>query len=283
MYTELRDRSRLVSKGNSGGGSRKSGDVEEARGPNPDPQWTGTVVFRALVSHSQLQTLNPQHNALKAPQMYCGRSLRILVYVMNRREQLNFVAFFSKPSQEGGSYEAAWKWQTQEKLKKSFLEESFSDWEPEVKQLISLIPDKVGLPGLVRMPIFALQALPKYVHGRVVLLGDAAHATSPGWGFGAGASIEDANVLGALLAKPEINRATVDIALEIFDKVRVAEGRRVIRGSRLTGFLYEFNGPMGEDTEKSARMIEKQSDWIAKRDPEEDVEEACGLLKAKLH
>jgi hypothetical protein len=60
------------------------------------------------------------------------------------------------------------------------------------------------------MPIFALKPLPKLVHGRVVLLGDAvsgpiersieryineyvdiqAHATTPHWGFGACSSIE---------------------------------------------------------------------------------------------
>lgn len=38
---------------------------------------------------------------------------------------------------------------------------------------MQLIPDKVGLPGVMRMPIFALKPLPRYVHGKVALLGDA--------------------------------------------------------------------------------------------------------------
>jgi hypothetical protein len=57
---------------------------------------------------------------------------------MNKRQHLNFVAFFSKPAQEGGSYEASWRWQPPDKLKKSFLEDTFKDWEPEVKQLITV-------------------------------------------------------------------------------------------------------------------------------------------------
>jgi salicylate hydroxylase len=86
-------------------------------------------------------------------------------------------------------------------------------------------------------------------------------------------------VLGALLSKSSITRKTLDSALEVYDKVRVAEGRRVIRGSRLTGFLFEFNGPMGEDLAACAQMVEKQSAWVSKKDPEEDVETACAMLK----
>lgn len=109
---------------------------------------------------------------------------------MNRRQQINFVAFVSKPHLEGTSYESAWKWQTEEMIGPKFLEETFGKWEGEVRELISvrlscfpirwidsrhlqLIPDKRGLPGVMRMPIFALKPLPKYVHGRVALLGDA--------------------------------------------------------------------------------------------------------------
>jgi hypothetical protein len=57
---------------------------------------------------------------------------------MNRRQQLNFVAFFSKPSSEGGSYDSAWKWQTEEMVTKKFLEETFRTWESEVRELISV-------------------------------------------------------------------------------------------------------------------------------------------------
>lgn len=67
---------------------------------------------------------------------------------MNKRTQLNFVTFFSKPSQEGGSYEATWRLQPQDKpgVLKAYLEDIFGGWEPEVKELIGVsefIPAKL--------------------------------------------------------------------------------------------------------------------------------------------
>lgn len=57
---------------------------------------------------------------------------------MNRRTLLNFVAFVSKPALEGTSYEAGWKWQTEEMINKKFLEETFARWEPEVRELVDV-------------------------------------------------------------------------------------------------------------------------------------------------
>ena len=68
MYTELRERGLLTF---SNGASRSGSDSDSSDDGeiNPMPQWTGTAVFRALINPNQLRAINPQHNALKAPQM----------------------------------------------------------------------------------------------------------------------------------------------------------------------------------------------------------------------
>lgn len=74
MYTDLRDRGLLnttaQSQSQSSSSDSSTSEFEKIGAEvNPVPQWTGTVVFRALISPSALHNLNPQHAALKAPQM----------------------------------------------------------------------------------------------------------------------------------------------------------------------------------------------------------------------
>lgn len=94
---------------------------------------------------------------------------------------------------------------------------------------------------------------------------------------------QDANVLAGLLSDSQVTRSTLPTALGIYDKLRVAEGRRIIQGSRYTGFVYEFNGPMGDDLSAIAQAVKKQTSWIANTDPEDDVKEAVRMLRASGH
>jgi 2-polyprenyl-6-methoxyphenol hydroxylase-like FAD-dependent oxidoreductase len=70
-----------------------------------------------------------------------------------------------------------------------------------------------------------------WYRGRVVLIGDAAHATSPHLGQGAAQAVEDAVVLGEELASD----ATLDQALESFMTRRFERCKIVVEGSRQIG------------------------------------------------
>jgi 2-polyprenyl-6-methoxyphenol hydroxylase-like FAD-dependent oxidoreductase len=56
--------------------------------------------------------------------------------------------------------------------------------------------------SILRNDVYYLDPLDSWSRSRVVLLGDAAHATTPGIGQGAAQAIEDAVVLGRALAAP---------------------------------------------------------------------------------
>lgn len=57
---------------------------------------------------------------------------------------------------------------------------------------------------MLRRDIADRVPLARWSHGRVTLLGDAAHPTSPYAGYGAGMAIEDASVLAALLERTSL-------------------------------------------------------------------------------
>lgn len=77
---------------------------------------------------------------------------------------------------------------------------------------------------------------PTYARQNVCLLDDAAHATTPWQGAGTGLAIEDAMVLGALLAI--ITSADdIDAAFLAYDAVRRPRCQQVIDSSRETGLI----------------------------------------------
>jgi flavin-dependent dehydrogenase len=85
-----------------------------------------------------------------------------------------------------------------------------------------------------------LPRLPRWSHGRVVLVGDAAHAPLPHQGQGAGQAIEDAYALGALLAKNGLK--DYGAAFQAFEHLRKRRTSLVQDYSRVAGRAYKFVG-----------------------------------------
>ena len=74
-----------------------------------------------------------------------------------------------------------------------------------------------------------MKPLKSFVNQRILLLGDAAHATTPNMGQGAGQAMEDAIVLVNCLAEYDIEK------LKRYDKLRVKHTAKVIKRSRKIG------------------------------------------------
>ncbi|MBW1252969.1 MULTISPECIES: FAD-dependent urate hydroxylase HpxO [Pantoea] len=76
------------------------------------------------------------------------------------------------------------------------LRHYFSDWSEPVQKLISAI----DVDTTNRVEIHDIEPFQRFVKGRVVLLGDAAHSTTPDIGQGGCAAMEDAIVLASALS-----------------------------------------------------------------------------------
>ncbi len=97
-----------------------------------------------------------------------------------------------------------------------------------------------------RVDFRALQTLllsPPWHGGRAVLVGDAAHATSPQLAFGIGLAIEDAVVLAELLD----STLEVDDALRTFSERRFPRCRLVVENSRKLGEWEQHPDAPGAD------------------------------------
>jgi 2-polyprenyl-6-methoxyphenol hydroxylase-like FAD-dependent oxidoreductase len=82
----------------------------------------------------------------------------------------------------------------------------------------------------VKLNVYDIQTLPSWHKGRLVLIGDAAHAVSPNAGQGASMALEDAMYLAKVLCEAHGDH---ERAFERFERERkprveriVAEGRR---------------------------------------------------------
>ncbi|ASU58587.1 FAD-dependent monooxygenase [Nocardiopsis dassonvillei] len=93
----------------------------------------------------------------------------------------------------------------------------FSRWAPQIGELIA----DTASGQLMRHDVYHLPGgLPSYVRGRVVMVGDAAHAALPTMGQGAATALEDGASLGRLVGGRAAHGHDLGRALAEFDAVR---------------------------------------------------------------
>lgn len=148
----------------------------------------------------------------------------------------------------------------------------FQDWGPTVKSLIDLLPDEV-----TKWAIFDTydHPAPTYVKGRLCLAGDAAHASTPHHGAGAGMGVEDALALATLLEKgtkilqglprptQHDKSALLEAMFRAYDIVRPPRGKWLVKSSREACEIYEWNHPdTMRDWNKCLKDLEERSHKI---------------------
>jgi salicylate hydroxylase len=112
-------------------------------------------------------------------------------------------------------------------------ETGFSRWSDDLLGLLE------AAPQWARWPLYARPALPRWSHGAVTLLGDAAHPMLPFLAQGAAQAIEDAEALGRALA-PGVATAC---AFAAYERARIERATRVQRASRRQGVYFHLGGP----------------------------------------
>jgi 2-polyprenyl-6-methoxyphenol hydroxylase-like FAD-dependent oxidoreductase len=92
---------------------------------------------------------------------------------------------------------------------------------------------------LIFAPIYDLKPIHTWTRGRVCLLGDAAHATTPNLGQGACQAIEDAWVLYRLLS-----HHSLDDAFNRYPGLRRAKAHSVVHTSWRIGRISQSRNPL---------------------------------------
>lgn len=128
--------------------------------------------------------------------------------------------------------------------------------------------------------IFEHPHIPTFAKSKVAILGDAAHASTPHQGAGAGQAIEDAHVLAELLADPRITSPEhVTFAFQAYDAVRRERSQRVVTSSKENMYLlclcYEG---IGDDGDKLRETWKESFRWLWDIDIQGQAEKARGIM-----
>lgn len=94
------------------------------------------------------------------------------------------------------------------------------------------------MPDPSQWAIFEHPPISTFCRSRVAILGDAAHASTPHQGAGAGQAIEDAHVLAELLGDSRVQTAgDVVAAFKAYDEIRRPRSQRVVTSSKENAYL----------------------------------------------
>ena len=111
----------------------------------------------------------------------------------------------------------------------------FAGWHAPIEQVLAA----TAVQAVLRHDVYDLRPAPStYVRGRLVLLGDAAHAMTPNLGQGACQALEDSATLGALLP----SNVDPGPALARYDSLRRPRAQLISQQSRRIGTVGQLNG-----------------------------------------
>ncbi|KAL2167890.1 hypothetical protein VTG60DRAFT_677 [Thermothelomyces hinnuleus] len=222
--------------------------------PASYPGFTRKVAFRGLVPMERaVEALGETkaHNQC----MHMGPRGHVLNFPIAQHTLMNVVAFVTQDT-----------WPQQDKLTapatRQEVVDAFAEWNPAVRTIIGLLDE-----SLDKWAIFDTydHPAPTYADGRICIAGDAAHATSPHHGAGAGFGIEDALALATVLeqAIETLKRSSISktavltAAFRAYDAARRERSTWLVRSSREVCETYEWNNPeCGSDPGKCLNDIE---------------------------
>jgi 2-polyprenyl-6-methoxyphenol hydroxylase-like FAD-dependent oxidoreductase len=185
----------------------------------PKPRYTGQVCWRAVV---------PRPASIRRAAMYIGGQIKAGIVPVSADEMYLF--FLETRATPEHIDVAQWP---------DLLRKALAEFTGPIAAIRESLGDG---SNIVYRPLFALM-LPKPWHrGRVVLIGDAAHATTPHLASGAGLAVEDALVLAQ-----EIERAgSCEEAIHRFTERRFERCRLVVENSVRLGDIEQNAGSPAE-------------------------------------
>ncbi len=206
--------------------------------------YSGLTAYRATIPTSQVGA-----GLLKNTGLWLGPNAHLVHYPLCGGDTFNLVALVPEKWTEEG-------WAA--KADRQVLLGHFGKWAPSLRSLLAQ-------PGTwLKWALCGVDGAGSWTHGRIALLGDAAHGMLPFAAQGAAMAIEDAAVLANKLS-PEEN--DVAHALKTYETARKDRVVKVQKTAVENGRIYHLSGPiaLGRDMTMKLMRPEKLAsrlDWI---------------------
>ncbi|KAI1081422.1 mannitol 1-phosphate dehydrogenase [Whalleya microplaca] len=230
--------------------------------------FSGKYAYRGLIPMDKAVSMLGKEKAENS-QMYMGYHGHVLTFPIEKGKTMNVVAFSSRESWTDPN----WVVQTS----KEDMLHDYNDWSPEIKAIISTM-EKRDIWALFQHPpaktYYSLQP-------RICLLGDAAHATTPHQGAGAGLTVEDCLILSNLIAEAE-SLQDLGRAFQAYDEIRRPRTQKLVVTSQEAGMLYDFELE-GDDLDAIERNLATRMRWIWNIDIKAELEKALAIYKGHPH
>lgn len=136
----------------------------------------------------------------------------------------------------------------------------FEGYHEPIPQILAQTSDH----HMLQHDIYDLPPISRFAFGRVVLLGDAAHAMTPNMGQGAGQSVEDAVILASHLKQSPV----IEEALVRYERERIGRTGQITRMSNRIGKVAQLDGHVFIALRDAlfplvpARILEKQLEYL---------------------
>ena len=235
-------------------------------GKESDATFTGKYAYRGLLPMSKAIDLVGEKLARNS-QAYLGYGGHVLTMPVELGAIMNVVAFHTAADGKWDDH----KWVLP--MRKEDMNRDFADWGKDVKNILGLMEQ----PDL--WALFDHAPIPQLWQGNVCLLGDAAHASTPHQGSGAGMALEDAYVLSSLLSHVR-GAEELEIAFEAYDHIRRPRDMNLVETSRACGEVYEFLGPeTGDDVQKIGENLSRRYEWIWEEDIARELTRALEIFE----
>jgi salicylate hydroxylase len=233
-------------------------ELRESVATASPPRESGLCAWRSLVPASAA----PSFARRPAQTLWLGHRHHLVHYPVRSGELVNLVAFSPASPGEVESWSATGSAED--------LAAEFAGWDARLGELIGAARQVGRWSVLDRAP------LPRWVNGRIALLGDAAHPMLPFYAQGAGQAIEDAAALAVCLTAGPWDPAA---SLTRWEQVRLPRATRIQEASRgRTSHHHLPDGPQqrARDAAFANEDPLSHNDWIYRYDAEHAAATACG-------
>ncbi|KAH8676134.1 hypothetical protein BX600DRAFT_479858 [Xylariales sp. PMI_506] len=222
------------------------------------PTYCNMYIYRGIIPMEKAKEILGTHAG--DAKWFMMKEKGVAIYPISKGKEENFVFFVTdhKPWTQGDSPVPCTKEEMLEDLK---------DFDPRLLQLLDWAKP-------LKWPTWHHPNTPTYYKGRVCLVGDVAHASSPHQAAGAGQGLEDAVILAHLLAMVK-SPDQLEFAFQVYDSIRRPRAQRVVSTSFEAGKIYTWLDPeIGDNMGKIVDNANQRLHWIWQHDIPADMKKA---------